>query len=170
MDGMIGEIRMFTGSFAPRGWRFCDGSLLRIHDHSALFSIIGLTWGGDGRHNFALPDLQGRIPVGAGAGTGLTDRKPGTSNGWGGPADVRLETKHLPPHRHTVAVSSSAAGSGTDAVAAESTATFAADGGQSMDAEVTTLGSGGEPHPNLPPYTATHYIICVEGVFPRRRH
>ena len=77
MDGYLSEIRIWASNFAPKGWAFCDGSILSIRDYTALFSLIGTTYGGDGRTTFALPDLRGRVPVGAGAGAGLTQRTLG---------------------------------------------------------------------------------------------
>ncbi|MEL6251848.1 MAG: tail fiber protein [Bacteroidota bacterium] len=81
MEGYIGEIRMFGGNFAPRGWALCEGQLLAISSYNALFSILGTTYGGDGRTSFGLPDLRGRTPVGAGAGPGLTNRTLGSKFG-----------------------------------------------------------------------------------------
>ena len=80
-DPLIGEVKMFAGNFAPRGWAFCDGQLLAISQHSALFSLLGTTYGGDGRTTFALPDLRGRVPVHAGNGPGLTPRRLGEKGG-----------------------------------------------------------------------------------------
>jgi microcystin-dependent protein len=80
-DGMIGEVRLFAGNFAPRGWAICDGSLMSISENTALFSILGTMYGGDGRTTFALPDLRGRVPVGVGTGPGLENIKLGEKNG-----------------------------------------------------------------------------------------
>lgn len=171
MFGFLGEIRMFTSDFAPRGWRFCDGSLIRISENQTLFVILGTAWGGDGVRTFALPDLRGRIPSGVGPGTGLSPRKIGDGKDFRGGGDsVTLGPEHMPPHRHAVALSDGgAAGSGVDAVAQDSTARFHEDGGGSMGHGATHNAGGGHPHPNLPPYLAVQFIICVDGLFPSRR-
>jgi microcystin-dependent protein len=95
--GAIGEVSLFAGNFAPRNWAFCAGQLLPISGHEALFSILGTTYGGDGQTTFALPDLRGRVPVGAGWGPGLSDIRWGQK---GGTDEVRLTTSHLPAHLH----------------------------------------------------------------------
>ena len=98
MDPFLGEIIMFGGNFAPRGWAFCDGQLLPINANSALFSILGTTYGGDGRTTFQLPDLQGRVAIGEGRGPGLTDRRLGQK---GGERKVTLTPQNMPSHHHT---------------------------------------------------------------------
>lgn len=162
MDGFLGEIRMFAGGFAPRGWMECDGRILNIRDHSPLFSILSTKHGGDGIRSFALPDLIGRFPVGSGAGTGRTARRVGES---GGAAEVTLEVKHLPPHRHGLAVGQ---GSGDEGLTAGG-AGFGSLDGDSM--RQGTLGGAGQSrgHENMPPYTSVRYIICVQGRFPSRK-
>jgi microcystin-dependent protein len=103
MDEYIGVIKMFAGNFAPRDYMLCNGQLLPINQNEALFSIIGTTYGGDGRTTFALPNLQSRVPVGAGAGPGLTPRQLGQS---GGVEHVNLNELQMPPHAHQIAASS----------------------------------------------------------------
>ena len=93
----IGEIRIFSGSFAPEGWAFCDGQILNITEYQALFNVIGTSYGGNGKDTFALPDLSARVPVGAGQGPGLTNRKIGDT---GGEAYVQLNSKTMPSHSH----------------------------------------------------------------------
>lgn len=106
VDQYIGEIRLFSGDFAPRGWFPCDGRLLPVIQYQALFSTIGSEWGGDGRTNFALPDLRGRVPVGSGQGTGLTERKIGQ---YGGEHSVTLRGENFPTHRHALIASTAPA-------------------------------------------------------------
>ena len=99
MEGTIGEIRGFGGNFAPRAWAFCNGQLLSIAQNQALFSILGTTYGGDGRTTFGLPDLRGRMPIGAGTGPGLSTRKLGARSGTD---TVTLTRNQIPSHTHTV--------------------------------------------------------------------
>jgi microcystin-dependent protein len=108
MDEFMGVIKLFAGNFAPQGWLFCDGSLLPINQYQALYSLIGTQFGGNGTVNFALPDLRGRVAVGAGAGPGLTPRVQGTKAGVEtatatGTAQVALTTANLPTHTHAIA-------------------------------------------------------------------
>jgi microcystin-dependent protein len=102
----VGEIRMFAGNFAPRGWAFCDGQLLAVAQNDALFSLLGTIYGGDGRTTFGLPDLRGRVPIHAGSGPGLSPRRLGEK---GGQEDVTLSLNELPQHDHMLI------GSNTDA-------------------------------------------------------
>ena len=99
MEGFLGQVILFGGSFAPRNWEFCDGQLLAISQWQALYSILGTTYGGDGRTNFALPDLRSRIPIGQGSGPGLTTRQLGSK---GGSETVTLTTADMPSHNHQV--------------------------------------------------------------------
>jgi len=98
LDPFIGEIIMFAGNFAPRGWAFCDGQLLPISQNSALFSILGTTYGGDGRTTFALPDLRGRVPIHAGSGPGLSYRNLGAKEGQ---EEMSLTVSQIPSHTHS---------------------------------------------------------------------
>src|SRR5262245_29652358 len=97
MDNYLGEIRLFAGNFAPRGWRFCDGGLLPIAENDALFNLLGTTYGGDGVSTFALPDLRGRVAIGQGTGPGLTNRPLGEP---GGTESVTLVLGQCPAHTH----------------------------------------------------------------------
>ena len=103
-EPFIAEIRLFAGNFAPRGWAFCDGQLLSISQNTALFSLVGTTYGGDGRTTFALPDLRGRVPVGVRQGSGLSSRNLGER---GGAETASLGVDHLPPHSHPVSLRAS---------------------------------------------------------------
>lgn len=180
-EGMIGEIRLFGGNFAPRAWAFCQGQLLAISSNEALFSILGTTYGGDGRTTFGLPDCRGRMVLSSGNGPGLSSRRLGSR---GGQEDVTLFTPQLPNHNHTISgrmIGSSGAPDTSDATN-ELFATqpvgnnfFATDSGASDHdmangtASVTIAASGGgQPHENRPPFLALHYVICLQGIFPSR--
>jgi len=168
----VAEIRIFTGNFAPFGWAMCNGQLLPISQNTALFSLLGTTFGGDGKSNFALPNLQGASPLGWGQGAGLSDRTLGES---GGEPTVTLTQSQIPSHSHTV---EGAAGADT---ASPSGATFgsaprgraSAYGAASgtlvqMNANAVATAGGGQPHDNMPPYLALNFIIALQGVYPAR--
>lgn len=183
MDGTIGEIRMFAGNFAPRNWAFCDGQLMSIAQNSALFSILGTTYGGDGRSSFGLPDLRGRVPIHAGHGTGLSDRRLGQK---GGEETVHLLTQNMPSHTHQinntltakVGVVDDDAGTGdcagnklaNSSASVYSTSNTDADlGGVELSGAVTANHTGGDqPHDNMQPFGVVNYIICLQGLFPSR--
>lgn len=186
-EPFIGEIRMFAGSFAPQGWSLCDGQLLAINQNSALFSLFGTIYGGDGRTTFALPDLRGRVPVGAGQSPGTSNYPQGSK---GGHETVALNVQQLASHTHGASTSGLQIAAST---AAANTATPSASvvPAQPEDASRnplpiytnaaanTSLGSvsgnvtiepsgGGQPHENRQPYQVVNYIICLEGIFPPR--
>lgn len=187
MDPFIGEITMFAGNFAPRGWAFCSGQLLPIAQNTALFSILGTTYGGDGRTTFALPDLRGRSAVHAGRGPGLSDYRLGQR---GGVEDVTLLTTQMPNHTHlgsgTIAASSATGNtndpSGANFALASTpiSATTTVDTNVYTDAgtasamaannvAVTVQPQGGsQAHTNLQPYNTCNFIIALIGVFPSR--
>jgi microcystin-dependent protein len=169
-DPYIGEIRMFAGNFAPRGWALCSGQLLSISQYTALFSILGTTYGGDGRVTFALPDLRGRAPVHAGQGPGLSNRNLGQS---GGEESHVLTTNEIPSHTHQLRGDSSVAS--TDMPANSSPARNAggipsygntADINMSPGAIQST--GAGQGHNNMQPYLTVNFIIALEGIFPPR--
>lgn len=167
----IGEIRYFAGTFAPQGWAFCDGQLLSIAQYSTLFSVLGTTYGGDGKNTFALPDLRGRAPMHPGRGPGLTPRMPGEK---GGRAEVTLTSAQIPGHEHALMANSSSANakapggnvlSGTPSV----TSYLApAAGLVPMDDRGLEPTGGGQPHDNLQPYLTLEAIIALEGEYPSR--
>ena len=186
MEGMIGEVRMFAGSYAPRSWAFCDGQLLPIASNSALFSILGVTYGGDGRSTFALPDLRGRVPVGSGNGPGLSSYKEGER---GGIEQVILNTTEIPSHTHaasgTIKASSVAGTTNAPAEAVLANGVVPIDRSTTADAkiygkvadqsmanngvEVTIGNTGGNlSHENRQPFLSIYYIICLQGIFPPR--
>jgi len=173
----IGEIRMFAGNFAPVNYAFCNGQLLAIQQNSALFSILGTTYGGNGTSNFALPNLQGRTPIHWGQGPGLTNRVIGEM---GGEASVTLNSSTMPMHNHvlnataTPAPTPAVAPSGT--VWAQGVAGHA--GATKLYASVNTnpatmgqdlaLAGGNQPHNNESPYLAINFIIALYGAYPSR--
>jgi microcystin-dependent protein len=183
-DPFIAEIIMFGGNFAPRGWALCDGQLLPISQNTALFSILGTTYGGDGRSTFGLPDLRGRSPVHEGGGPGLPNTPLGQKSG---NSTTTLNTGSMPNHTH-VATSTSTAhavapgGNSNDAVGnfwaddvGVSSGTYhtgPATGQMNAGAvtTVTTIQANGSSTPfnNYHPYTVVNFIIALQGVFPSR--
>jgi len=166
MEGMIGEIRLFAGNFAPRAWALCDGQLLSIASNTALFSILGTTYGGDGRSTFGLPDLRGRAPIHAGHGPGLSDHRLGAK---GGQEQVTLTVNQLPNHNHPLTVS------GDPPSTKHPTEGFAAVG-EYYDRTGNAVGpansigktGGNQPVSVVQPFLALNYIICLQGIFPSR--
>ena len=173
MEGTIGEIRMFAGNFAPKNWAFCQGQLLAIQSNTALFSILGTTYGGNGTSNFALPDLQGRVPVGVGTGTGLPAIVLGEKSG--SPSNT-LTVSQMPMHTHTVAANAGTAGRGlqvspTNNYAAQNqdaSGNYAATADTTMNPGVVSAAGGNQPFNNMQPYLGMNYVICLYGIFPSR--
>jgi microcystin-dependent protein len=167
-EPFTGEIRLFGGNFAPVGWALCDGQLLAVSSYDALFSLLGTTYGGDGRTTFALPDLRGRVPIHQGTGSGLTDRKLGAQ---GGSETVALQANELPAHTHTMQASTSPANSAdpTGSVLAEASADIyvAETPGQAMASSISDAGSS-QPHDNVMPFGTANYIIALYGIYPSR--
>lgn len=166
MESFIGSVILFAGTFAPRGWAFCDGQIMSIAQNSALFSIVGTTYGGNGQTTFALPDLRGRVPVGPRQGPGLNSVALGQQDGQ---EAVTLQTSELPQHSHGVPVSTNPASSTrpTGAVPARGGSYAAPGEANGAGAPVATAG-GNQPHTNLPPRLGVNYIICLEGIYPSR--
>ena len=164
-EQFLGELRMMSFGFAPKGWAFCNGQLLPINQNQALFALLGTQYGGDGRTNFALPNLQGRLAVGAGQGL--------TQGQTVGEAAVTLTVAQIPAHTHPVSCSNAA---GTQA--APTSGVWAADSGgnalfttpPSTPLSNAAIGSQGSslPHPNLQPYLAVGWAIALVGIFPSR--
>jgi microcystin-dependent protein len=167
----LGEIRLFAGNFAPRGFAFCAGQLLPIAANTALFALLGTTYGGDGVQTFALPDLRGRAPLHQGHGPGLSTYVIGQQFGV---ENVTLTTQQLPAHTHQAMATNnsgtqSAPGGGiwaTDSSGA--TAEYDAPTGAAMAAQAIGATGDNVPHPNLQPFLAISYIIALEGIFPAR--
>lgn len=166
MDPFVAEIRMFGGNFAPRGWASCDGQLLPISQNTALFSLLGTTYGGNGTSNFALPNLQGRAPMFWGQGPGLGLHDLGESSG---SVAVTLTTSAIPSHSHLQPVHQASANTGTPSgqVTLAQTASAAYGSATSLVAMGDTAG-GGQPHENRQPYLAVMFIIAMQGVYPPR--
>ena len=170
-EPFIAEIRIFAGNFSPRGWAFCDGQLLPISQNTALFSLIGTTYGGDGRSTTALPNLQGRAPMHPGRGPGLTARRLGQR---GGVENVTLSEAQMPNHTHTVQGQNAIANSNDPA----GTVWSRPFGGGNLyhpanslrpmaDQGVSTAG-GSQAHNNMQPYLAMTFIIALQGLYPSR--
>ncbi|MEO1418739.1 MAG: tail fiber protein [Bacteroidota bacterium] len=177
MEPFIGMIVQFGGNFAPRGWALCDGQLLPISSNQALFSILGTTYGGDGRTTFALPELRGRFPMHPGNGPGLTDRRLGQR---GGVENHFLTVGQLPAHSHgatgTIKVFADTGNqdeaSGHNFANAESDlyTTSAANAlmtANNVDVSVGNTG-GGQSVENIPPFQCINFIIALQGTFPSR--
>jgi microcystin-dependent protein len=170
-DPFIAEIRIFGFNFAPRNWAFCDGQLLPIAQNTALFSLLGTYFGGNGVSTFALPNLQGRAAMSHGQGPGLSPRFLGES---GGAAAVTLTSAQLPSHTHAVNVASGAGGQADRANARGNVLGIPADATYAAGAQVamgpTSVGftGGGQPHNNMPPYLVMNFCIALQGVFPPR--
>ncbi|WP_082608026.1 phage tail protein [Acidovorax sp. Root219] len=170
-EPFIGEIRHFAFSFAPRGWMACQGQILSIAQNTALFSILGTTYGGNGQTTFALPNFAGRTPIQQGQGPGLSPYVLGEQLG---ATTVTLTAAHIPPHTHLVsavaAVGTSDAPAGNalaqSSIRSDLYAATAPDTAMSSFA-VNTAG-GGQPHNNMPPYMAVGLCIATEGIFPSR--
>ncbi|WP_100925456.1 phage tail protein [Tenacibaculum sp. SZ-18] len=197
-EGFIGEIRMFAGNFAPRNWAFCDGQLLAINSNTALFSILGTQYGGDGRTTFALPDLRGRVAISAGRGPGLQDYRQGPGSG----AEFRTLTQaQMPSHTHAASFN------GTGSNASIAIPTYADEANETEPSNQSTLAIGNfqgdetqmyttqtpdgtlkpfsapvtvggtvivgqagasQSFDNRQPYTVVRYIICLQGLYPSR--
>jgi microcystin-dependent protein len=163
----VGEIRMFAGNFAPAGWHFCDGSLQPISENETLFNLIGTTYGGDGQSTFALPDLQGRVPMHQGTGNGLTARIIGEMSGT---ETVTLTVNQIPSHQHAPQASASGGtqASPTNGVWAASTLGQYSSGTPAAAMDPTSLGGSGgnQPHENMIPFLTVSNIISLFGIYP----
>jgi microcystin-dependent protein len=170
-EPFIAEIKIFAGNFAPRSWAFCDGQLLPISQNTALFSLIGTTYGGDGRTTTALPNLQGRAVMHPGRGPGLTSRRLGEK---GGVETVTVSEAQMPNHTHTLAARPSSASTSTatnNYFANVTGANFYSDSTSSMvnmQSGLLQNAGGGEPHNNMQPYIAMYFIIALQGLYPSR--
>ena len=171
-DQYVGEIRMFSGTFAPLGWALCDGQLLAISSNDALFSLLGTIYGGDGRTTFGLPDLRGRIPIHWGTGAGLSPRSIGAKAG--GETET-ITAAQLPTHSHTAQASGDTANSATvsgNVPARPTSVKFYIDSTPTvgMDPAATPTAAGGnQSHNNVAPFQCINYIIALFGVYPSRQ-
>ncbi len=166
----IGEIRMFGGSFAPAGWAFCGGQLMPISQNDALFTLIGTTFGGDGQETFALPDLQGRLPMHSGTNAGQTfslGEKAGTE-------EVTLTTQQIPIHTHAMIASTNTGTQGNPgnnvlAGSGSSLQMFIEDAPNvNMFAQAVSPIGGSQPHTNIQPYLCISFILSLFGIFPHQ--
>lgn len=168
MEPFLGQILLVPYNFAPRGWAFCNGALLSIAQNSALFSLLGTTYGGDGVTTFALPDLRGRVPISSGQGPGL---QPYTLGEQTGSETVTLITTQIPAHTHSVQ-----AGIGSSAVTPEGnflgsdsvTSIYDVTAATTMNPAMIGVAGGSQPHENRQPLLVMNYIIALEGIFPSR--
>jgi len=178
MDPTLAEIRLFAGNYAPRGWAFCNGQLISISQNSALFSLLGTFYGGDGQNTFALPDLRSRVPVGTGQGPGLGNISLGEM---GGTPTNTLITPNLPPHNHFINASADGPTQNTASGASLASNTrsttppmpniYASGGSGALSSVMTqSIGPTGSNTPinNLQPYGSVNYIIATEGIYPSR--
>lgn len=174
-EPFIAEIRMFAGSFAPRSWAFCNGQLMSINQNSALFSLLGTIYGGDGRSTFALPEMRGRLPMHQGTGPGLSYRPIGARLGAEG---VTLATNQMPQHNHsfntthTIADSSNPA---NDVLAAQNDGDMAFTEAavdqttiQSLNSKTIASAGSNKTHTNMMPYQSVSFIIALLGIYPSR--
>jgi microcystin-dependent protein len=170
-EPFVGEIRMFGGSFAPRSWALCDGQLLAVNQNDALFSLLGTTYGGDGRTTFGLPDLRGRIPLHAGSGPGLTPRSLGSRSGT---ESNTLNANQLPAHNHIFngttnpAGDTSPAGNLPGTAAGSNLYNNASANLVAMDADMVATNGGGGSHNNVMPFLCVNFIIALFGIYPSR--
>jgi microcystin-dependent protein len=168
-EPFIGQITLFAGNFAPRGWAFCDGQELSIAQNTALFSILGTTYGGNGQTTFRLPDLRGRVPVHEGQGPGLTNRSLGET---GGGEQMQLEVSHMPAHVHPIRATTTTATSTipTNRVLAAPPGTniYGTNANTPMAGGMSRPVGGGQHHNNMQPWQCINYIIALEGIFPSR--
>lgn len=172
-DPFVAEIRIFPFNFAPKGWAWCDGQLLPLSQNTALFSLLGTTYGGNGKSNFALPDLQGRVPMHPGQGPGLSLHDLGES---GGSQTVTLLESEIPPHSHTLSTGTTPSSTNTPSTGIALSRSSGGMAYQNMTqtnrvnlAHETLLANGGHsPHNNMQPYLTCYFCIALQGVFPPR--
>lgn len=167
IEPFIGEVILFGGNFAPRGWALCEGQLLQIGSHTALFSILGTTYGGDGETTFGLPDLRGRTPIGPGNGPGLSTYNLGQK---GGAEQTVLTTSQLPAHTHQLLAHEGLGGNhmpmGLNIASNPRHRTFGKEANVPMSSNALAHTGAGQPHDNRQPFLAMNYIIALVGVFP----
>jgi microcystin-dependent protein len=178
MDPFLAEIRIFPFNFAPKGWAFCDGQILPLSQNTALFSLLGTTYGGDGKSNFALPNLQGRAPMHPGQGPGLSLHDLGEA---AGSDTVTLLSSEIPGHSHAFNADNNAATVASPAGGAYAQGQWSSGQNSGVVAMYTGaapnttlspnaigLNTGGQPHNNLMPYLTLNFCIALQGVYPPR--
>ena len=173
MDPFVAEIRVFAFNFAPTGWAFCNGQLLPISQNTALFSLLGTTYGGDGRSTFALPNLQGRVAIHQNQGPGLSERFLGES---GGADSVTLLQSEIPSHNHLVACAPANSGQSNNAANnlpghsnnAVNLIYNAQAPNTQFNPQAITVAGGNQPHNNDMPTLVLNICIALQGIFPSR--
>jgi len=173
MDPFVAEIRIFPFNFAPKGWAFCDGQILPLSQNTALFSLLGTTYGGDGKSNFALPNMQGNAPMHPGQGPGLSLHDLGET---GGSDTVSLLESEIPSHSHALMASSTnsskpgPAGNALARISGGATPYLAPSGAPLANFSDNALAPAGgdQPHNNLQPYLTLNFCIALQGVYPPR--
>ena len=173
-DPFVAEIRIFPFNFAPKGWAWCDGQLLPLSQNTALFSLLGTTYGGNGKSNFALPDLQGRAPMHPGQGPGLSLHDLGET---GGSETVTLLESEIPAHNHVVGAQNVPLGGVASPAGGNNTLNRPASGNLynangpapvAMSGQGLAPAGGDQPHNNMQPYLTFYFNIALQGVFPPR--
>lgn len=163
-EPFLAEIRAFSFNFAPRGWAMCDGQLLAINQNQALFSLLGTTYGGDGRTNFALPDLRGRVPIHIGEGHVQGERA--------GEQSHTLAAAEMPQHTHALQAASATGDTpvapGNLLADSPSQLYAAANALTALHPTSVTSSGGGQAHPNMQPYLSLNFCIALQGIFPSR--
>jgi microcystin-dependent protein len=168
MEPFLGQIQLFGFGWAPKGWALCNGQLLSISANTALFSLLGTTYGGNGQTTFGLPDLRGRVPLGQGQGPGLSSYDLGEM---AGVENVTLTAAEVGRHNHGVqgsATGASKSPSGAVPAYNDASPSYGAPDGTAMSANMTQPNNGGQPHENRQPYLGACYCIAVEGIYPSR--
>jgi len=167
-EPFLGQIILVPYNFAPRGWAFCNGQILSIAQNTALFSLLGTTYGGNGQTTFALPDLRGRTALSAGQGPGLSNYDLGQVSG---SETVTLTINQMPQHNHGVNTQASTSDATSNKASNNYLATgnsYAATQDTTMAPQTVQLAGGSQPHENLQPYLTLNYCIALEGIFPSR--
>jgi len=170
-DPFVAEIRIFPFNFAPRGWAFCNGQILPLSQNTALFSLLGTTYGGDGKSNFALPDMQGNAAMHPGQGPGLSLHDLGET---GGSETVSLLESEIPSHKHafvfadTTAVSTNPANSNFAVSPNANASVYTASTSNLKPGSTLSPAGGDQPHNNMQPYLTLNFCIALQGVFPPR--
>lgn len=165
-EPFLAEIRIVGFNFAPRGWAFCDGQILPINQNQSLFSLLGTTYGGDGRTNFALPDLRGRTPIHTGRSNGGLSHTLGERSG---EEEHTLAADEMPQHQHEVRASADAGDTpipAGDVLASANNQYHDADNPTPLRAGTLANVGGGQAHENMQPYLAVHFCIALQGLFP----
>ena len=166
MEPFLGQLLLVPYNFAPLGWAFCNGQLLSIAQNTALFSLLGTTYGGDGKSTFALPDLRGRVPLSAGQGPGLSLYDLGQA---GGVEAVTLNLSQIPAHSHSVnAQSGDAADTSPQNNLPAAGGAYNPNANTTMAANMVGTSGGSQPHENRAPYLTLNWIIALQGIFPSR--